>query len=256
MDDGEIDLAGAALARAALDRPETPLDWYRSHLDQLASTVAAAPGGVSAAERLATVIAGLYGYQGDTQTYEDLQNANLMRVIDRRRGLPVALGIIYLDVGRRQGWPMAGLNFPGHFMVRLDGPGGRAILDPFNGGITRDTADLRGLLKAVRGHDAELLPEHYAPVSNRDILLRLQNNIKLRLVQAERLEDALPVIDGMLLLAPDSAALWREAGLINAGLDNLTAAVAAMERVLAIGGDNWLMHETATVLQRLKARLN
>ena len=71
-----------------------------------------------------------------------------------------------------------------------------------------------------------------------------------------RLEDALAVIDGMLLLAPESAPLWREAGLINAGLGNLNAAVAAMERVLAIGGDNLLMHEAAAVLQRLKARLN
>src|SRR5207237_10819284 len=72
-----------------------------------------------------------YVYSGDELTYDDLQNGNLMRVVDRRKGLPVALGILYLHTARAQGWESVGLAFPGHFLVRLgDGPD-RLMLDPF-----------------------------------------------------------------------------------------------------------------------------
>ena len=86
---------------------------------------------VAQADALAAVLAEGYGYAGDTLTYEDLQNANLMRVIDRKKGLPVALGILYIHAGRAQGWDIAGLAFPGHFLVRIEGRGERRILDPF-----------------------------------------------------------------------------------------------------------------------------
>ena len=75
-----------------------------------------------------------YGYCGDELTYDDLQNANLMRVIDRRKGLPVVLGILFIDAARAQGWEAAGLAFPGHFLIRLAERAERLILDPFHGG--------------------------------------------------------------------------------------------------------------------------
>ena len=85
----------------------------------------------------------------------------------------------------RAGIP-SGSPFPGHFLIRLsDGPE-RLILDPFHGGQICGAAELRELLKAAAGQDSELLPEHYTPVSDRDVLLRLQNNLKARLIQAEQ----------------------------------------------------------------------
>src|SRR5699024_2784910 len=132
-----------------------------------------------------------YGYEGDHDTYDDLQNADLMRVIDRRRGLPVALGILYLQIARSQEWAAEGLSFPGHFLIRLECGAERAIIDPFNEGQLRHPAELRELLKAMAGVEAELNPDHYAPVSNRDVLLRLQNNRKLRLLREHQGEAAL-----------------------------------------------------------------
>jgi regulator of sirC expression with transglutaminase-like and TPR domain len=253
-----LPLAEAALALAALDRPRVDLQRYHEHLAALAREVAeTAPSG-NAGQRIAalnTVILGHYGYQGDTLTYEDLQNANLMRVIDRRKGLPVALGILYIHAARAQGWDMAGLAFPGHFLVRLAEPGGRIILDPFHGGKVRAAAELRDLLKAIAGNAAELVPAHYAEVSDRDILLRLQNNLKLRLLESRQTEKALAVISGMMLFAPDQPALWREAGLANAELGNLRAAIDALERFLALATDDAARHQTALFLQKLKARL-
>src|SRR3546814_17490662 len=77
-----------------------------------------------------------------------------------------------LSAAHRLGWNMVGLNFPGHFLLRLDHGGARAILDPFEGCRERTVQDLRELLKAGGRPDAELLPEHYAPVGRRAVLLR------------------------------------------------------------------------------------
>lgn len=259
MGDGPLPLAPAALALAALERPRVDLARYHHHLAALAHEVGAAAAGSADIERrvaaLNTVILERYGYQGDTLTYEDLQNANLMRVIDRRKGLPVALGILYIHAARAQGWDMAGLAFPGHFLVRLQDAGTRLVLDPFHGGKPCEAAELRDLLKAITGNEAELTPAHYAPVSDRDVLLRLQNNLKLRLVESRQLEKALAVIDGMMLFAPRHAALLREAGLIHAELGNLKAAIAAFERFRALAAHDGERHQAAAILQQLKARL-
>src|SRR5215470_10672456 len=189
-DDAAIDLGEAALHLATFRRPRVPLARYREHLATLAGDVAAAlgpePEAPAAAltrrvEALKAALIDKNGYRGDRLTYDDLQNANLMRVIDRRRGLPVALGILYLHAARAQGWRAEGLNFPGHFLLRLEDGRERAIVDPFHAGMTRSTSDLRGLLKASAGNDAELNPRLYEAVSNRHVLLRLQNNVVTRL---------------------------------------------------------------------------
>jgi regulator of sirC expression with transglutaminase-like and TPR domain len=258
--EGPIELAEAALALAARDRPRVDAARYRHHLAVLARDV----GAISAAarhigERVAAlngIIFGTYNYAGDTLTYDDLQNANLMRVIDRRRGLPVALSILYIATSRAQGWQASGLAFPGHFLVRLDHAGERVIVDPFNAGAICSPAELREMLKATAGRAAELDPEHYAPVGDRQVLLRLQNNIKQRLVQSQQLDKALSIVEGMLLFAPDHAALWREAGLLHAHLDNYRAAIAALEEFLRRDSGEAGRHRTAALLQQLKARLN
>lgn len=261
QEDGEIDLAEGALALAALGRPRVPLDRYRDHLAELAETVRAnlPGGGADLAASIAALNDAMFdrnGYRGDTESYDDLQNANLMRVIDRRRGLPVALSILYLHAGRAQGWAMAGVNFPGHFLVRLDRGGARAILDPFHRGRALETGDLRALLKSVAGQDAELTPEHYAPLGNRDILLRLQNNIKLRQIQAGRIEAAVSTLDGMLAFAPAKAELWRESGLLRARLGQVRAALGALERFTSLDPGDGERYRIAALMQELKSKLN
>jgi len=259
--DEDIDLAEAALALAALDHPDVSLQRYRDHLSLLAEQVGelnppdtdTLEGRVTA---LQDVLVGRHGYEGDTLTYDDIQNANMMQVIDRKKGLPVALGILFIQTARAQGWAISGLNFPGHFLVRLEYAGERVILDPFNQGQSRSVMELRDLLKVAAGADAELTPEYYATVGNRDILLRLQNNLKLRFMKADRVDKAVEILDGMLLFAPEEAMLWREAGLLNAHIGNLNAAVGALETFMSLGVNDLLRHQTALLIQQLKARLN
>jgi len=255
-----LPIAEAALALASFERPRVGPRRYREHLRALARDVgrhAGAAGDLPGRARaLNEIILLKHGYSGDELTYDDLQNANLMRVVDRRKGLPVALGILYMHAGRAQGWETAGLAFPGHFLVRLsDGPE-RLILDPFHGGRICGAAELRELLKATVGQDSELLPEHYTPVSDRDVLLRLQNNLKARLIQAQQHERAVGVIETMQMLAPDFAELWREAGILHAQLGNMRAAAATLEQFVLRAPDGMARHQAAAMLQQLRSKLN
>jgi regulator of sirC expression with transglutaminase-like and TPR domain len=255
-----LPIAEAALALASFDRPRVALARYRQHLRSLARDVGRRTRGnaslAAQAAALNEIVLLKHGYEGDEATYDDLQNANLMRVIDRRKGLPVALGILYLSTARAQGWEAVGLGFPGHFLIRLSEGPERVILDPFHGGRTLDAMALRELLKAIAGQEIELTPDHYAPVADRDVLLRLQNNLKSRLIQGQQHERAVRVIETMQMLAPDLADLWREAGLLHAQLGNLRAATTAMEGFVARAPDGAARHEAAVMLQQLKTKLN
>ena len=262
--DDEIDLGEAALMLAALEPPRVALERYRLHLADLAAAVGRdavrRDGDMPALDArvgaLIQVIATEQGHRGDELTYDDLQNASLMRVIDRRRGLPVALGILYIHAARAQGWTAHGLNFPAHFLIAIQCAGERAILDPFRCLRMGDAGALRGLLKTMLGKDAELSPAHSATLANSSVLLRLQNNIKSRLVAQGRGQEALAVVEGMLLFAPGEAELWREAGALHGEIGNLRAAVAALERFMALTRDPATRHQTAQEIQALRRRLH
>ena len=258
--DEDMDLAGAALALALLDCRDQSAAPYHEHLAAIASAVggacAAAEDIGARAAALAMVISGQFGYAGDQENYHDMQNANLIRVIDRRRGLPVALGILYILAARAQGWDCAGLNFPGHFLIRLELGPARRILDPFNGGGVVEIAQLRRLLKDVAGDGAELRPEHYQPISDRDVLLRLLNNIKGRALQADDLPRAAGILLRMRLVSPGTAYLCYEHGAVHARLGNVPEAVEAMAACAEQAEDARLRQYAEQALKQLRLRMN
>ncbi len=260
-DGDRLDLLEAGFALSTLHAAESlDLVPFRQHVASMADAVAdlVRRRGPSP-EMLAEVIARAYAYRGDSETYDDLQNADLVRVIERRKGLPVALSILYLHVARAQAWQAEGLAFPGHFLIRIGIDGARHVIDPFHEGSVRDAAELRSLLQQVLGPDAELQPSHFDPVSDRDVLLRLENNVRLRLAKREDWAQAARSLDRMLAIAPDRADLLFEAGQLNARLDKRRAAIAAYERLLGLGegtSDPELRRRAAILLQELRRGLN
>ncbi len=260
--DGErLDLLEVALALSALRSGEAvDLEPFRQHVAAMSTGLADLVRRRGAApESLAEIIAQSYAYRGDSETYDDLQNADLIRVIERRQGLPVALSILYLHVARAQGWHAEGLAFPGHFLIRVEIDGGRHVIDPFHDGCVRDAADLRELLRQVLGPTAELKPEHFDPVIDRDVLLRLENNVRLRLVKREEWAGAAQSLDRMLAISPDQPELLFEAGQLNARLDKRRAAIQAFERFLLVVGDRGdaeLRQRATALLQELRRGLN
>ena len=258
LPDENIDLADTALLLAARDRPEVSLDGYRDHLRTLVAE-AAAPADANAVARVAALnatIAERHGYRGDDDTYDDPRNADLTRVIDRRKGLPVALGILYIHAARAQGWHMTGINFPGHFLLRLGADGGQAVVDPFNGGRILDAHDMRDLAMRVLGDDARVDLAFLRPVGNRDVLLRLLNNTKLRAINERRYDRALDVLGAMTLIAPRYAVAWREIAGLESGSGNIKTAIAALETFCKHCVDTDQREWAAERLGQFKARLN
>lgn len=242
LDDDQLDLAPVALALSSY-QTSTPYAFqhYLAYLGHLVSRAkhkhpsARAYTACERAEVLRSILVDREGYQGETEASGHPDGANLLRVIDRRKGLSISLGILYLHIARHMRWPAFGLNFPGCFLIRLSGNHeDRIILDPSRAGIEVSAPDLRSLYKSTHGCRVELHPRVYTPISNRDILLRLQTYIRQYALQNEDYPTALAAIEKMLLIAPSDFKLWREKGLLYMRLCKLDHAITALEYYLSL----------------------
>jgi len=265
LDDNELGLTETALILARSERPGTDTNVYERHLEKLINDVAAYAGSDANNEKiglqirieaLQQVIAKRFGYGGSEDAYENFECVNLMRVIDRRDGLPTQLGIIYIHVARALGWTIVGLDFPPRFLVRLEYYGQRKILDPFDGGRILEPFNLRKMFKDVSGPHTEITPEHLKTMTNRDIILRSQRNAKALHLRSDDFEQALDVVETLLLVAPKNPALWREAGILNARMDRPKEAIIALENFLKKANDQTPRYRASVLLQELRGRLN
>ncbi len=262
LPDGQIDLAECAIALGLVFLPGLSPDRYRQHLrkmeQQLAEAFVAHGEDTvhTRASALREVIHGQNGYTGDSQHYDDIQNANFIRVIERRKGLPVALGILYIALARFMRWDCVGLNFPGHFVLRIEKDGERLILDPFTGGQEMDAASLRQLLKSIAGRAAELSHNFYDPVSNRDILLRLENNLKKRLIDGEDYAGAIVTAEAIEAFSPNEYRTWLDKGVLHAKLGHVAAAVAALETYIEKAPSAAEKEQGRLLLQQIEAELD
>lgn len=258
--EAEIGLAETALLLGALDKPGTELTPYRTHLAELAAEAKAnASSRESLDKRVASINLLMFeslGYHGDIETYEEPENTNLLDVIDRRAGLPVSIGILYMHAARAAGCDISGLAFPGHFLLRITDRAERIIVDPFHGGQALEAGHLRDLLKQFLGTDAELTPRHHAPVNNRDILLRLQNNIKSRALNSGDTARAGEILERMALIAPNVASVWQELGVLSMHLGNLRRAMNALEIFLDFAPSAKEGREAEYLLAQIKSSLN
>lgn len=242
LKDDQINLAKTALILAALDSPGISLDRYENHIVRLCDEVTqrhvllikegADDDAATQLAALKHVMIDTHDYQGDLESYEDLQNVNLLRVIDRRKGMPVSIALLYIHVGLSQGWQIEALNFPAHVVCRIEKNGQRILFDPFHGCKLMQAADLRQLLKTLVSSNAELASSYYEPATRREILIRLQNNIKLRQIENEEYKDAVKTIERMRLIDPDEYRLLLDAGVLYARTNQAIAAIAALEKYI------------------------
>ena len=230
------DIGEAALLLANLELPNNSLGRYLDELDLIVSdTTKAARGARDLPDRimvLSDILFKRHGYRGDIDTYDDPQNANLMWVIDRRKGLPVALGILVIHAARSQGWDITGLNFPGHFLLRLTESGEHAVIDPFDEARTLGSEDLQHILARVHGPHVELQPAFIQSVSDRDILLRLQNNIKYRALGDGNRPRAIEVLESMIMIAPMKVDIMAELVSLEASEGHLRSALGRLDLFL------------------------
>jgi len=162
------------------------------------------------------------GFWGNTEDYYDPRNSYLNEVIDRRTGIPITLGILYMELGRRVGLPLEGVSFPGHFLVRLRLRGGTLIIDPFAGGAPQSEPELRRRLERVVPEQArgglplaELpMDQFLEPATKRQILSRVLRNLKGIYREAGKPERMLEVLNRMLVVSPDATAELRDRGYV------------------------------------------
>ena len=231
-----LNIGEAALLLANLDLPKNSFEQYQDELNLITSDLSAASREAETlSDRITVLSETLYKqhrFQGDLETYDDPQNANLMRVIDRRKGLPVALGILAIHACRTQGWEIAGLNFPGHFLLRLSKLGEDVLIDPFNEARLVVNEDLQKIFWRIHNQN---MPEQFdfvQSVSDRDILVRLQNNIKIRALREDDKERAIKILQSIVLITPTSVEFLAELVMLEASGGRIKTALERLERFI------------------------
>jgi len=259
----ELDLAEAALLIAQEEQPGLDVAAYLRRLDGLAAAVRArlpeSPAPVDVIQGLNAQLFREEGLAGNESEYYDPRNSFLNEVLDRKRGIPITLSVIYLEVGRRLGLSLVGVGFPGHFLVKYTGPGGDLVLDPFLGGATLTHEQLAQKLQTMYGDPNPFLaqiPELLAPTGKKEILVRMLRNLKGVYLQQNDFARALGAIDRILLVAPDLAVEVRDRGTVHQRLGHLQAAAQDFRRYLQLAPNAEDAGAVRTLISRMTAQLN
>jgi len=255
VDDADIVLDEAALDLAALDHPGTDLAPYLDRLEQLTRRLDAIGAGVDEpveqAKLLARVFADEAGFAGDRKTYDDPVNADMIRVIDRRRGLPVSLSILYVAAARRLGWTANLLDVPGHVLVLLGADAAPVIADPFRGGVAVEPERLAAL--AAAGSAERVGVRHVAAMPNRAVLVRLLLNQAIRAERVGQGRRALNLYARMTVFAPDTGHAWWERARLELMDEDMPAARRSLTAMLEVTREPDLRGRVLETLSRLGA---
>jgi regulator of sirC expression with transglutaminase-like and TPR domain len=257
VDDGDIVLDEAALTLAQLDHDEADVAAYEDVLSDIASRLdevgAGAADASGRAACLAQVLAEEFGFAGDVETYDDPDNADLIRVIDRLRGLPISLSILYVAAARRVGWEAEILNLPGHVLVMVGHEAEPVIIDPFRGGVHVGVEEITVLLASAKGGVSAAV-RHVAAMPNRAILVRLLLNQATRAEKAGRSRRALSLYSRMTSIAPDYPHPWWERARLELIDNDVAAARASLTAMLEITREPALRERVTSTLDALAAR--
>lgn len=197
------------------------------------------PSGIPLYEQLARLNLYLFqelGFRGDAERYDEPENSWLDRVLERRKGLPILLCIVYMEVAARRGIFIDGVGFPAHFLVRPRTAHPPFWLDPFHGGQVLREDELRARL-STQLEGAVLTPEgerqYLGPLPGRHVLLRVCNNLKQSWLRRRQLTRALGAVERMLVLGPELLEERRDQGLLLAELGRPQEALLALTHYLS-----------------------
>lgn len=229
-------LLEGALAIAWEEYPRMDLGHYRAMCDRmvtdLQSRLAKIHYPLKVIQEINQYLFVEQGFAGNDHDYYDPRNSFINDLLDRRLGIPLTLSLVYMVISDRLGFPMDGISFPGHFIIRPQHPDLEIFIDPYNKGEILFPEDCAAKLKQLYGYDIPLQPEYLEPVSIRRILERLLNNLKMIYLRRREPAKALAAIERSLMLNPDVPTQWRDRGLICYQLDRHTEARIDLENYL------------------------
>lgn len=228
-----LDCAALHLARDAY--PHIDLLTYLRRLDRMAEEVSARRPGLDAASRyqaMREVLVDEYDLHGDEDDYYNPENAYLNRAIDRGRGMPIMVATVWLEVARRLKWPVVGLGFPGHFLIRFDDEERYIIIDPFHSGRTLSREDCQEVLNHCFEGRVELKDNFLKPVDTRVILARMLNNLRSIYLTAQDWPALERVLRRLVALEPNQGRHIQELASLRYRLGDVRAAYAHLARYI------------------------
>ncbi|MFA1720399.1 SirB1 family protein [Xanthomonas campestris] len=264
LDDDAVPLMSTALLIARDEYPQLDAELYdtlvQSHVEHLRREVDAIdlwPLKMAAVNRY---LFDELGYSGNHDEYYDPRNSYLNEVFERRLGNPISLAMVQIEVARRLGIPLAGVSFPGHFLVRLPVDDGVLVMDPFNGGRPLGVDELR---ERARPHLGGEIPDDRAlaqildPAPHRAILIRILRNLHGVYADAEHWDRAARSADRILKLVPDQPEALRDRGMAYLHLGHRSGARHDLARYLQLhpsAQDAASLHEHLVELNSQRSR--
>jgi len=238
--DDSILLFEAALSLGQDSEPGLDLSAVQMEIDTLALMLhRRLPADASHVQKLRMLNQFFYqelGFCGNANDYYHPDNSYLHRVIGTRRGIPISLAMVYIEMAHQIGLQVQGISFPGHFLMKLTVHSGEIILDPFNGSsLSREEleARLEPYLPGIDSPDEPPLGNYLQPASAREILVRMLRNLKMVFLERQAWKRLLGVQERLVILLPDDGIERRDRGLAYAHLECPQAALQDIEHYLA-----------------------
>jgi len=192
---------------------------------------------------------------GNRDKYEDPRNSCLNEVLDRRTGIPITLSLVYIEVGRRAGLQIEGVNFPGHFLVRLPpdvtATSGSVIIDPFHAGAILSEHDCRRLLQKHVGAEVAFSTSLLAPATRTQVVIRMLLNLKRTYVHMRSFPQARDVTELLLAVTPSALRELRDRGLLAYHLNDMTTALRDLQTYLKLTSMGEMDKETREEHQQI-----
>jgi len=241
-------LAPAALLIARIEYPRLDVESYLAKLDAMGELARQAVQrrikDTSDSSQLACIKAvneylfDELHFVGNREKYEDPRNSCLNEVLDRRTGIPITMCVVYMEVARRAGLHIDGVNFPGHFLVRCPEvrPRGSSglIIDPFHRGALLSEHDCRLLLQRQVGSEVAFSRSLLAPTTRLQILVRMLINLKRIYVHMRSFPQARDVTELLLAMTPSALSELRDRGLLAYHLNDVTGALRDLQTYLKL----------------------
>lgn len=239
QEDEHIPLFEAALSIAQDDVPSLDLSECLLDIDRFAARLKRRmPADIAQIPKLRLLNNFFYqelGFAGNLNDYYNPDNSYLHKVLAARRGIPISLAVIYMELAQQIGLDVKGISFPGHFLMKLSVSSGDIILDPFNGAsLSREDIEERLEPYFINGHGPNDPPlaSYLAEASPRTMLARMLRNLKTLFAEHPHWKQFLNVQQRLVILLPGEIAERRDRGLAFANLDCPQAALQDLEAYL------------------------
>jgi regulator of sirC expression with transglutaminase-like and TPR domain len=263
VEDEKIDLIRAALMIARGEYPDLDIETYAGRVEELARRVAALapdlhPQGTLRA--LKHVLFEELKLRGNREDYYDPRNSFLNDVLDRGLGIPITLSIVYMEVARRVGLHLFGVGLPGHFLLkRYNEDGQEMLIDCFNRGDVVSRQDCQSKLDEIYSGEMKMRPEFLHPISRRQILMRMLNNLKTLYLSTRNFRKALAIADLILVIYPRSAEDVKQRALLRYSMNLHRLASEDLDEYLKMSpnaSDAEEIKEMSLSIRRLLALMN